>query len=371
MPRRPRRARSDLWNGACELVVRAGTIGVFAIASLAVMLPQRAVAQTAEEQARAHFDAGVELLDTHEPARALSEFRAAYELWKNPKILLNIGTSLRQLGRDAEAANAYGRYLREPAADPLRKQEVSDVLREIDAAVGKLEIHVSQPDARVLIDGNPSIEWHREEPLRVAAGEHTLVVEKTGFAPVTSSVTVGRGEMRTVELVLVTTPAPAGEASTPPASAAVNTQTPAESDRVREQQPQSSRSSHANQLGAFVRLDIDGEGRGAVVVPGASFGLGDYVEVGAGGLIGRDKGVWLGGRLFALTGALKPGLLLGTPIFFVSGARVGLEATAGLVWDPSRHFGISVDFGIVHFLSTPEGYAATLPLASAGVLTRL
>ena len=352
-----------------KVTLRGATQQLVLGASLAAFLwPVSAQAQSETERARTHFQTGVERLDARDFVRALGEFRVAYALWKNPKILLNIGTCLRELGRDAEAANAYARYLRDPEADAARGVEVTSALREIDESVSRLDIRVSAPDARVLVDGGDHAEWHRDEPLRVAPGTHTVVADKIGVSPAVATVSVARGETRVVELVLSESAAAPGD---PPTARDQAGRAPSTPERDEAPIPRDESLSHDNQPGVFLRVDIDGEGRGAVVVPGVSFGIGDHVEAGAAGLIGRDKGVWIGGRLFALSGALKPSLLLGSPIFSVGGARVGLQAAVGLVWDPSRHLGVAVDLGIVHFLSPPSGYDATVLLPSVGLQTRL
>jgi hypothetical protein len=316
-----------------------------------------------EARARAHFDAGIRLLDARDFARALGEFRAAYAIWQNPKILLNIGTSLRELGREAEAANAYARYLRGPGIDAGKAAEVEKLLSEIDARVGRVELVSNERDARILIDGALSVEWHPEEALRLAPGAHTLVAEKSGFSPAVMTISVSPGETRKVELVLVGHEAPAEDSSR------VATPSP-EADRGAEPQAELGLS-HAGQLGAFLRADADGAGRGVVVAPGVSFGLGDHVELAASGLIGTNKGAWFGGRVLVLKGALKPSLLLAAPIFFVDGARVGLQAAGGVSWDASRHFGVFVDLGAVYFPAPPEGYQKAVFLPSAGVQARL
>jgi hypothetical protein len=331
------------------------------IALLSAGSPRNAAAD--ETAARAHFDKGLTLLDAGDHARALEEFRAAYADWQNPKILLNIGTTLRALGRDAEAANAYARYLREPGADQERAAEAKAVLDEIDPHVGRLDIVLADPDAQLLVDGTRSVEWHPSEPLRVAPGSHEITARKQGLPPAVVSVSVAAGERRSLEL----TPKPAAqpaaqpEREMPTAPVVDHGATGARQDL-----------SHADQLGAFIRADIDGEGQGAVVAPGISFGIGDHIEPAVAGLIGRPrKGAWLGVRLFVLRSALKPSLLLGAPVFFVDGARVGLQASLGVLWDASRHVGAFVDVGIVHFPSTADGYGATFLVPSAGIQTRL
>jgi len=198
--------------------------------------------------------------------------------------------------------------------------------------------------------------------LRVAPGSHEISALKQGLLPAVVNVSVGAGERRSVELV-------PKSASPPAAQPPRETRAAPAADRGATATPAGL--SHADQLGAFVRVDIDGEGRGAVVAPGVSFGIGDYLEPAVAGLIGRDKGVWLGLRLFALRDNLKPSLLLAAPVFSVGGARVGLQGSVGLQWDPNRHFGAFVDLGMVHFPSPPDGYDATVFVPSAGIQTRL
>jgi hypothetical protein len=315
-----------------------------------------------ETAARAHFDKGLTLLDAGDHARALEEFRAAYADWQNPKILLNIGTTLRALGRDAEAANAYARYLRESGADEERAAEAKAVLDEIDPRVGRLDIVLAAPDAQVFVDGTRSAEWHPAEPLRIAPGSHEITAQKQGLPPAVTSVSVAAGERRSLDLTpkAASQPAAQPEREMPTAPVVDHGTTGAREDL-----------SHADQLGAFIRADIDGEGQGAVMAPGVSFGIGGHIEPAAAGLIGRHKGAWAGVRLFALRSALKPSLLLGSPVFFVDGARVGLQGSLGLLWDASRHVGAFVDVGIVHFPSPPDGYQATFFVPSVGIQARL
>lgn len=332
-----------------------------------------ASAQSKKQRARSHFQAGLHLLDGKHYARALGEFRAAYALWNNPKILLDIGTTLRQLKRDAEAANAYARYLKSPDADPAKTAAVERALADIDAKVGRLRIQVSEPGARVLVDGTTSAEWRGDGPLRVDPGTHTVVARKPGSVPAVATVSVTAGEVRSVKLELVAQqkPAPqpgqqAPQPGQPPEPAAPRT-TKAPVDRG--VQPGAR---HApGPLGVFVRADIDGKGRGAVIAPGASYRFGRYFQLEAAGLIGRDKGGWIGARGGLLSGTFEPSLLIAVPVFVVQGPRVGVQGAAGLAWNASARFAAFVDVGVAHFFSPPPHYDATVFVPSAGVRARL
>jgi tetratricopeptide (TPR) repeat protein len=109
---------------------------------------------------------------------ALEKFEAAYDLYPSPKILLNIGTSLRHLGRNADAARIYELYLEDPDADPVRAKEVRRLIMTIDELVGVVELSIEAPDDEyeARVDGK-LIEEHRlAVPLRGDPGEDTVVV---------------------------------------------------------------------------------------------------------------------------------------------------------------------------------------------------
>ena len=93
------------------------------------------------------------LLETGEFAKALELYREAYARFPSPKILINIGTALRSLGRDAEAAETYQRYLDDPGADPKRRDEVKQLLDELSAKLGRLRVDIDQPGAQLQLDG--------------------------------------------------------------------------------------------------------------------------------------------------------------------------------------------------------------------------
>ena len=65
-----------------------------------------------EARARELFKQGNRLIEQARYVDALEKFEAAYATWQNPKIQLNIATTLRTLGRHAEAA----RHLRRDRA---------------------------------------------------------------------------------------------------------------------------------------------------------------------------------------------------------------------------------------------------------------
>lgn len=121
---------------------------------------------------------------------ALDRYRAAYARFPSPKLLLNIGTALRQLGRSVEAAQAYEDYLRAPDADPSRTADLRRILGELESVVGRLRVEVSGPWDAIRLDGKRIEGFQSGQSLRVQPGEHTLVADRAGVPPAVQTVTV-------------------------------------------------------------------------------------------------------------------------------------------------------------------------------------
>lgn len=169
-----------------------------------VVFSHMALAQTPGElEARTLFKEGNRRLEAGEYSEALDLYRAAYARYPSPKILLNLGTVLRQLARHAEAAETYEKYLADPGADPARIAEVKQVLADLHSRVGRLSLKVNEAGARVALDGKALGETPAISLIRVEPGTHSVVAEKSGFVTAFASVSVAAGEERVVTLTLV------------------------------------------------------------------------------------------------------------------------------------------------------------------------
>ena len=351
-----------------EVVLVAVRRSIQAVIGAVWLLSSLAWGGSDELQARDLFKNGVELLRNGEFAPALDHFERAYEHWRNPKILLNIATTLRQLDRLPEAADTYELYLADPGADPAKSEEVRRALEEIDARLGRLVIDVGG-GAVVTVDGRRlERERHRTTkdlvrmlPLgeanpgwrvRVNPGEHEVEVTREGSASRTVRVTLSAGEERAIAVELDATEA---QVSPPKAMDA-----PAPVDL-----------SHGGQVGLVARADVDGKMRGAVAALGASYGLGSLVELQAAGLVGRDKGAELGAAFYLMRGTWKPVAYVGVPVFFVEGVSPGVHGALGLHVDPSRNLGAFLLVGVATFMNVPEDRDATVFVPSAGIQGRL
>ena len=171
------------------------------IAPLLVFLGALQVASAAHAQeaqisdsARAHFQAGVNLMQDPDGARyeeAYREFSAAYADSPSWKILGNLGIAAMKLERDGEAIASFEKYLKE-GASALAPEESAQFQRDLDtlkAGVVRLTIDVNEPgatiiDERVPVAGSPvrnsyPVTGQRLE-LGVRSGRHKIVAKLAG-----------------------------------------------------------------------------------------------------------------------------------------------------------------------------------------------
>jgi hypothetical protein len=133
------------------------TVGVATVPAAADETPPAPAAPSTEEkeQARLHFTAGVNLLRDPEKARyeeAYTEFKRAYELVKSASILGNIGLCAMKLERDAEAVDAYTRYLAEmQSLDPDERAQTERDLVTLRAGLARVTVE-TPPEGALIHD---------------------------------------------------------------------------------------------------------------------------------------------------------------------------------------------------------------------------
>jgi len=342
-------------RGALVVLVLAGSFASPPALASGPSGVEASAAPNAEADARELFRQGNLLIEQSRYLEALDAFRGAYSAWQNPKIHLNIATTLRALERRAAAIDAYREYLR--AADPPaeRRAEVEAILSDLEGLVAHVKLTLPADTRRVLLDGTP-LPVESVAELRLDPGRHGVVAE-TGAGTRSVTIDVRAGERRDVLIA----------ASDPPAAAApppVLTAPPADSA------PRGQRS--ALGLGIVTRLDVDGGGAGAVGGAGLALGLGPHVRVSLGAMLGAHAGGWAGLELSAFDATWTPTLGVSVPVFVVEGPRAGISGELGVRWALSRDFlYLSLRGALVHFPSVPEGYEQTAVVPSIGAEMRL
>ncbi|HEY6078724.1 MAG TPA: hypothetical protein VIW29_07970 [Polyangiaceae bacterium] len=201
------------------------------IAPLLVFLGALQVASAAHAQeaqisdkARAHFQAGVNLMQDPDGARyqeAYREFSAAYADSPSWKILGNLGIAAMKLERDGEAITSFEKYLQEGAA-ALTPEESAQFQRDLDtlkAGVVRLTIDVNEPGATLIDERLPvtgsavrnsyPVTGQRLE-IGVRSGRHKIVARLTGREDAVWELDAVSGVAQSHSFVLKASAAPAG-----------------------------------------------------------------------------------------------------------------------------------------------------------------
>ena len=341
--------------------------------------------------AQALMTEGVRRLQVQAYDQALANFLEAYNRFPSPKILLNIASTLRDMGRVADAANTYQRYLTDPATGPERVAEVKELLLKLDAQLTILVVHVFPRGSELSIDGGPFVPVGSSLQTRVRSGPHTVRV-KQGAAITPYDFGSFEGETRELDATLRDVPPDAPPPPPPPPNA------PAPPEHAngwlleREYATTDGNSNERHALaapsgpvvkayvpngsfdldegppvapaedkigsGVVAIMRIDGNHwRGFAGGLGIAYAISDPLEVELAGLKSDVWGAYLGGRYRFLTGWLRPYVAAGLPMFFFtdddakSQVAIGGRAAAGVELMLNGHLSIQADLGVEHFFN--------------------
>lgn len=181
---------------------------VAALLGLSISIAPWATAGEVADKAAANklFRQGSQLFGGGDYAAALEKLRSAYKRYPSAKTLLHIGHTLRKLGRNIEAIDAYETYLDDPEADPSKAKSVRRTLHELDAVIARLRVELAEPGAKVSLDGKEIPALQMGHDIRVEAGDHALVAERDGLPRVVQKIQLAANERRTVTVRFLSSP---------------------------------------------------------------------------------------------------------------------------------------------------------------------
>jgi hypothetical protein len=309
-----------------------------------------------KDDAKALLASGLKLFGAQDYLGALSVFQTAYARFPSPKILLNIGTTLIKLDRKADAANAYQGYLDAPGADPAKTAEVTKVLAELDANLGRVNVTVTPGDAEVQIDKGDWIAPAKLARFRVMPGEVTVRARKSGFKPAEKTTTLAAGHLEAVALVLEAEPIRARAGTTTNADGISTTVTP---------------DAPPGKLGMMAIAHVDPENLGGAALLGVVYDVADRITLQAAALLGPSSGGYAGATFALLTGRVRPLIAAGMPIFVANGARVAVRVAGGVEVQLNRHVALVAEVGIEHLFNPEADVTANLLIPAVGVIGRL
>jgi hypothetical protein len=295
-----------------------------------------------KDEARALVQTGVALLNKKDYRGALAVFKDAYTKYRSAKILLNIGTTLKALGRDAEAANTYQAYLDAPDTDPARDKEITGILGELDGKLARVALAVTPVDAEVQLNLGEWVVASELTLVRIAPGSFQLKARKEGFAPAERRGDAVAGVQTDVAINLLEEPPEedldvvddSGAGTGAVGDGKLGVVAPYDGPRPR------------SRLGAAVGAHLDPKNKGAAATVGIVVGVVERVQVEATALLGPNQGAYLGTTLYLLTGTWRPTIAIGAPVFFSDGARVSGRGAAGLEIVASRHLSLVAEVGV-------------------------
>lgn len=331
------------------------------------------------------FYEGNQLIAEGKTAEACERFERSLALRRRGGTLLNLA-----LCREAEGALSRALPLFEEARSiaardgrAAREETARQHIASLRPKLGWITLTVAASegasatvtlDTRVDLDGEPipREKWGADIP--VMPGRHVVIARAPGKREVEVSVVVSRaGESHRVEIPPLVPEGGEPRPQRPPGSAAptpASPDKPPPSEAVPPGDPSSRERdlSHAKQLGAIVRLDVDPLHAGVRVAVGGTVGVGDHCVMGASLLIGPVMGIEPQITLFLSgIGHWKPYVNAATPVFFASGDHAGVRLALGLQWDPNRHLGFFAQVGGAYFPGATEKIASEVLLPAAGV----
>src|SRR6478735_6497933 len=160
------------------------------------------------KEAGERYTRGLALYADGEFLLALVEFERAYQLSNNYKVLYNIGQVRMQLGRYAKAKEALEDYLKAggTSLSAERTQAVNKDLATLAERTASLNVLTSEVGADISLDGKVIGTSPLSAPLIVDAGEHNLVLHKSGFYDAAQSVTLAGHDQLELKIELKAIP---------------------------------------------------------------------------------------------------------------------------------------------------------------------
>ncbi len=167
------------------------------------------------KKAKGYYDQAEKAYDKSEFSRALKLYEKAFDLSQKYEMYFNIAQCHRYLKNFDKAIFFYKRFLAKfPTSvykDEVVKQiaameKALDELKAKEVSMGRISVITTPEGAEILVDnfsGKP--EGVSPVVLYVTPGTHLLVIKKEGYKTQTTKVAVDKGQMKFIELSLVST----------------------------------------------------------------------------------------------------------------------------------------------------------------------
>jgi PEGA domain len=177
-------------------------------------------------EAATRYSRGLALAQEENHRGALVEFRRAYDLTKEYRVLYNIGQVCNFLQDYVCTITSFETYLVRGGTDlrDERRAEVEGLIAKLKPRIASLSIQANVFGADVSIDDAPGGKTPIEAPVRLNPGPHKIAVTMAGKVPFTRSFETAGGDHVVMKVELKDVP--------PPPSAALDKGAPRAASRV-------------------------------------------------------------------------------------------------------------------------------------------
>lgn len=178
------------------------------VAGLLLVLASSAMAATpadnsnATEKARASFHHAVQLYNEGSFEAALAEFRKAYDLTPNYRLLYNIAQTYFDLHDYVSSSKNLKQYMQEGGGEisAARRAEVNDLAQKLEDRIAYVDVVCNIEGADIRVDDMSVGASPLPSPVAVNAGPRRISAVKAGYAVATRMITVVGKEKTTVNI---------------------------------------------------------------------------------------------------------------------------------------------------------------------------
>lgn len=180
------------------------------------------------ERARQQYEAGVAAFEAGDYATALAAIDESYRLFPSLRTLYSLGLCHHALGNFGPALRSLEQYLREagPDAPADLRARAEELVAQMRAEMGRLEIRVNVEGADVLVDGEVVGRSPLAAPVEVGPGWHVVEARRESWSGSPERVNVAAGSAASVALALEQEAAPPPPPPPPVEPVAASSATP-------------------------------------------------------------------------------------------------------------------------------------------------
>jgi len=188
--------------------IRFRLLILLAITSTSALVAAEPAAPTASAsataEARERFQRGVALYREGSYDAALAEFKRAYEIAPNYRILYNLAQVQVERHDSVAALTLFGQYLQQGGSelDPERRAQVERDMQSLRSRVADLTIESNVTGAQLSIDGVDSGTLPLAGPVQVNSGVRQITLSKPGYQSASRSLTIAGAQPLKLALTL-------------------------------------------------------------------------------------------------------------------------------------------------------------------------